>query len=62
MDLYADDTIFYDIGFDKDMLERNLQHALTLLKIWCLENGMILNIDKTKLMLIASCQKSKYAK
>ena len=47
MDLYADDTTnLYDIGLDKDMLENNLQHALNLLKIWFLENGMIINIDK----------------
>ena len=46
VDLYADDTNLYDIGLDKDMLENNLQHALNLLKIWCLENGMIINIDK----------------
>ena len=41
MDLYADNTTLYDIGFDKDMLENNLQHSLNLLKIRCLENGMI---------------------
>ena len=35
----------------------NLQHALNLLKTWCLENGMVINIDKTKLMLISSRQK-----
>ena len=57
VDLYADDTTLYDIGLDKDMLENNLQHAMNLLQIWCLENGMIINIDKTKLMLISSRQK-----
>ena len=46
MDLYADDTTLYDIGLDKDMLENNLQHSLNLINIWCLENGMILNLDK----------------
>ena len=45
MDLYADDTTLYDIGSDKDMLENNIQHALSFLKNWCLENGMIINID-----------------
>ena len=54
--LYADDTTLYDIGLDKDMLENNLQHALNLLKKWHLENGMIINISKTKLMLISSQQ------
>ena len=50
VDLYADDTTLYDIGLDKNMLENNLQQALNFLKIWCLENGMIINIDKTKLI------------
>ena len=39
------------------MLENNLQHALNLLKIWCLENGMIINIGNTKLISISSRQK-----
>ena len=47
VDLYADDTTLYDIGLDKETLENNLQHSLILLKLWCLENCMILNIDKT---------------
>ena len=59
VDLYADDTTLYDIGLDKDMIENNLQHALNLLKIWCLENGMIINIDKTEMMLVSSRQKRK---
>ena len=57
VDLYADDTTLYEIGFDKDVLENNLQHALNLLTTWCLENGMVINIDKTKLMSISSRQK-----
>ena len=62
LDLYADDTTLYDIGRDKDTFENNLQHSLNLLKMWCLENGMIINIDKTKLMLISSRQKRKCIK
>ena len=52
----------YDIGFDEYTLENNLHHSLNLLKMWCLENGMIINIDKTKLMLILSRQKRKCMK
>ena len=62
VDLYADDTTLYDIGLDKDTVENNLQHSLNLLKMWCLANGMIINIDKTKLMLISSRQKRKCMK
>ena len=48
MNLFADDTTLYDMGFDKDILEKKLQHALNLLNTGCLENGMIINIEKTK--------------
>ena len=62
MNLYADDATMYDIVLDKDMLENNLHHSLNLLKIWCFKNGMIINIDKTKLMLISSRKKRKCLK
>ena len=52
VDLYADDTTLYDIGSNKDMLENNLHYSLNLLKNWCLNKGMIININKTKSMLI----------
>ena len=39
------------------ILERNLQNSLLLLNKWCRENGMIINTDKTKVMLIKSRQK-----
>ena len=57
VDLYADDTTFYDFQFDITQLETNLQHALNLLRIWCRQNGMVLNTDQTKVMLITSRQK-----
>ena len=62
VDLYADDTTLYDIRLDKDTLENNLQHSLNLLKMWCLENGVKIHIDKTKLMLIPRKQKRKCMK
>ena len=54
-DLYADDTTVYDIQTNVQTLERNLQNSL-LKKKWCRENGMIINTDKTKVMLITSRQ------
>ena len=57
VDLFADDTTFYDFQLDTTQLETNLQHALNLLRIWCRQNGMVLNTDKTKVMLITSRQK-----
>ena len=61
LDLYGDDTNIYDIGLDKDMLENNLQYALNLLKIWCQENGMIINIDINKIDVdIKSAKEKQY--
>ena len=57
VDLYANDTTLYSTASDKRTLETNLQNALNSVHIWCLENGMTINSDKTKLMLIASRQK-----
>ena len=57
VDLYADDTTLYSSAPDKTSLETNLQNVLDLVHIWCLENGMLINTEKTKLMLIASRQK-----
>ena len=52
VDLYADDTTLYNtaLDLDKSSLENNLQKALDSVHTWCLENGMFLNTDKTKLM------------
>ena len=46
VNLYSDGTTLYDIGLDKSTSENNLQHSLNLLKMWCLEKGMIINVDK----------------
>ena len=57
VNLFADDTTFYDFQFDITLLETNVRLALNLLCIWCRQNGMVLNIEKTKVMLITSRQK-----
>ena len=58
-DLYADDTTIhvYDIQYDKQVLENNLQRSLVLLQQWCKENGILINTDKTKVLFITSRQK-----
>ena len=56
-DLYADDSTAYDIHSNMQTLQQNLQNALLLLNKWCRENGMVINTDKTKVMLITSRQK-----
>ena len=56
-DLYADDTTIYDVQNDLPALIINLQRALDCLEEWCRQNGMILNTQKTKVMLLATRQK-----
>ena len=55
--LYADDTTLFRTSLDKFSLETILQKALDSVYTWYLENGMLINTEKTKLMLIASRQK-----
>ena len=38
-------------------IEQNLQATLEMLSLWCKHNGMLLNTDKTKVMLITTSQK-----
>ena len=56
-DLYADDTTIYQISNSQHFIEQNLQAALEKLSLWCKHNGMLLNTDKTKVMLITTSQK-----
>ena len=45
------------IGETQDYIEQNLQIALQNLSEWCKLNGMLLNTEKTKAMLITTSQK-----
>ena len=56
-DLYADDTTIYDIQNELLKLKSNLQSSLHSLREWCIQNGMLLNVEKTKVMLITTRQK-----
>ena len=57
VDLYADDTTIYDFQDDTYQLENNLQLTLDALQDLCRQNGMVINTEKTKVMLITSRQK-----
>ena len=57
IDLYADDTTIYDMQSDLETLQSNLQYSLIKLQNWCKQNRMLLNAEKTKIMLITTRQK-----
>ena len=38
-------------------IEQNLQATFEMLSLWCKHNGMLLNTDTTKVMLITTSQK-----
>ena len=56
-DLYVDDTTIFQISNSQHFIEQNLQLALQKLSVWCKLNGMLLNTEKTKVMLITTLQK-----
>lgn len=58
-DLYADDTTFYVIRKDKDILQVNLNVALAPLETGCINNGMQLNMDKTNVIIISTCRRKR---
>jgi len=56
-DMYADDTTICDVQRSVGTLQANLQSSLALLETWCRNNGMVLNTDKTKVLLITTPHK-----
>ena len=38
-------------------MKKNLQIALNNVSVWCLDNGMVLNVAKTKVLLITTPQR-----
>ena len=56
-DLYADDATVYEINNSKEEIERKLQLAIKDLTRWCKLNGMTINTEKTKAMLVTTRQR-----
>ena len=52
--LFADDTTIFLVGNSSKLLSTSLQSCLELANIWLTNNGLKLNADKTKCMLICS--------
>ena len=50
--LFADDTTVYVTGRNIRFLKTKLQNDLNNIALWLMENGLVLNVKKTKSMLI----------
>ncbi len=57
IDMYADDSTLYTSGRSLDDIESTLSKDLQNVSAWCDMNKMVLNIKKTKSMLITTWQK-----
>ena len=52
--LYADDTVLYTSNRDTVTSVRKLQEDIDALSVWCQENGITVNAEKTKVMVFGS--------
>ena len=60
--LYADDTVIYVTGADKNVAAHKLQPALNQFSMWCKANKLTLNVAKTKLAVFGTRFKVKKAR
>ena len=59
--LYADDTVLYCFSSNIKDLENALNEDMSRIALWLNQNKLILNIEKTKSMLIGSDRKLRAA-
>ena len=59
--LYADDTVFYCFSSNIKDLENALNEDMSRIALWPKQNKLILNIEKTKSMIIGSDRKLRAA-
>ena len=57
--LYADDTVLYTAGKNFERTVANMQEDLDALSLWCIDNGISMNVEKTQLMLFGQPKKLK---
>ena len=57
IDMFADDSTLYTSGHSVDEIQRSLQNNLNAVTTWCEDNRMVLNVAKTKCMLITTKQR-----
>ena len=55
--MYADDTAVFYFGNDVEEVQLSLQHDLQSISYWMYQNRLSLNVKKTKMMIVGSCQK-----
>ena len=54
INMYADDCLIYTIGNNWDRMVVKIQSGLNSFQEWCVNNGMKLNIKKSKSLVIGS--------
>ena len=57
VDMYADDSTITATGKTTETVEEKLNNDLHEVSKWCEENKMVINAEKTKIMLITTRQK-----
>ena len=62
VDMYADDTTLHVAHKNPQDIQLSLQSAMNDLTVWLERNKLVLNVDKTKIMLIGSAHNLKNIK
>ena len=57
INMYADDCMLYTTGNNWKRVFACLQDSLTSFDIWCMQNNMVLNVSKSKCLVIGSRHK-----
>ena len=60
VDMYADDSTSSVCGKNIQEIELKLNNELQEISIWCDENKMVVNVEKTKIMIVTNLQKWQY--
>ena len=55
--LYADDTVLYQAGVNREEARFKLQASVNEFKLWCNVNALTINVSKTKVMAFATRSK-----
>lgn len=60
VDMYADDSTISATGKTVQTIEQSLNNDLQEISKWCDENRMVINAEKTKIMIITTRQKCQH--